>query len=123
MYKKYLLSSIIFVIIDYIYLSNVGNKYNDMIFKIQNKNINLKMNSAIVCYIILLFGLNYFIIKDNKSELDAFLLGFTIYGVYDATNHATIEEWNLNIAITDTIWGGLLFYSTTYLTYYFTNKN
>lgn len=123
MYKKILISTIIFIIFDYIYLSNVKNIYNDIIFKIQNKNMNVRLNSAIVCYIILLFGLNYFIIKDNKSELDAFLLGFTIYGVYDSTNYAVLEDWDLNMSIIDSFWGGLLFYSTTYFTYYFTNKN
>jgi uncharacterized membrane protein len=120
--KKIIISAIILVIIDYIYLSHVGEKYNKMIYKIQNDNMTIKYKSAIICYLLLVFGLNYFIIKDNRSPNDAFLLGFIIYGVYDSTNYATIDKWDLNMAIIDSFWGGTLFYLTTYTTYYISNK-
>ena len=120
--KIIMISTIIFVIIDYIYLGHAGEKYNKMIYKIQNDNITLKFNSVIACYFILIFGLNYFILKDNRTPNDAFLLGFVIYGVYCTTNYATIDKWDLNLAIIDSFWGGTLFYLTTYITYYINNK-
>ena len=83
--------------------------------------IKLKILPAILCYVILIFSLNYFILNNNKTIyqkiIDAFILGFVIYSVYDLTNYSTISNWSLNIVIIDSVWGGFLFAITTYLTY------
>jgi len=74
--------------------------------------------SAALCYIFLIYGLYYFIIKDNKKINDAFLLGLFVYGVYELTNKSLLKDWSYKTVITDTLWGGVLFSLTTYLTYY-----
>jgi uncharacterized membrane protein len=61
--------------------------------------------------------LNYFIIKNNRSILEAFLFGLVIYGVYDSTNYAMLKKWNPYLAMMDTLWGGVLFATTTAVTY------
>ena len=67
---------------------------------------------------LLLSGLiNYFIIKDKRSIADAFLLGFAIYAVFDLTNMVIFKKWDLMTSLMDMTWGGVLFASTTYLTY------
>jgi uncharacterized membrane protein len=59
--------------------------------------------------------LYYFIIKENKSVLDAFILGFCTYGIYETTNLSLLNKWDYNIALIDTIWGGILYALTTYI--------
>jgi uncharacterized membrane protein len=71
----------------------------------------------ILCYLFLIAGINYFIIMPKRSVFDAFLLGIVIYGVYETTNFTLLNKWPLNIAIIDTLWGGILFALTTYITY------
>ena len=77
----------------------------------------MKINflGAALCYIFLVTGLNYFIIKPKKSVYDAFLLGLVIYGVYETTNYALFKNWSILTVIMDTLWGGLLFALTTYI--------
>jgi len=77
----------------------------------------MKLNylGAALCYIFLIVGINYFIIKPRKSVSDAFLLGIVIYGVYETTNYALFTNWSIWTVIIDTLWGGLLFASTTYI--------
>jgi uncharacterized membrane protein len=70
---------------------------------------------AALCYIFLIFGINYFIIKPHKSVSDAFLLGIIIYGVYETTNYALFKNWSMLTVIMDTLWGGILFAVTTYI--------
>ena len=70
-----------------------------------------------VCYIFLIFGLNYFILDQNRSVFDAFLFGLVIYGVFDSTNMAIFKKYNWNVAIMDTIWGGTLMALTTSAVY------
>jgi uncharacterized membrane protein len=45
------------------------------------------------------------------------LVGVVIYGVYDSTNYATLSNYTASFALKDTLWGGILFASVTYLTY------
>ena len=60
-----------------------------------------------------------FIISKNRSPLDAFLLGLVIYAVYDSTNYTIFKQWSPMLAVTDSLWGGILFAITTYITYQF----
>ena len=51
------------------------------------------MPAAILCYIFLVGGLYYFVIKDRKPVFDAFILGLVIYMVYETTNKAILTNW------------------------------
>ena len=112
-----IVSSIFFVLLDYIYLSSQKNYFNKLFLQIQGSKINFKMEGAILCYIALIIALNYFILNDKDKNLyDAFLLGFLIYVVYETTNYATLNKWPFEMVIMDSIWGGILFLLTVYLT-------
>lgn len=110
-----LLSGIILLLIDSIYI-NLSKKYFiNQIQRIQNKKPKLNYIGIILCYIFLIIGINYFIIKPSKSISDAFILGIVIYGVYETTNYALLENWSFLTVIMDTLWGGILFALTTYI--------
>ena len=117
MISRYILSTVLFPLVDAVYLKSVGGKYDAMLKKIQGKGIQFKMVYAVLCYICLLGLINYFIIKDNRDYKDAFLLGLGVYGVYEFTNAAIFEKWELWSVIIDTLWGGILFSLVTVLTY------
>jgi len=91
--------------------------FADQITSIQRVVMQRKPLGAIVCYALLVAGINYFIIQRNRSVLEAFFLGVVIYGVYDSTNYATLKKWTPELAVLDTLWGGSLFALTTYITY------
>jgi uncharacterized membrane protein len=110
-----LISAIVFITIDFIYLNVMKGYFNKQIQDIQGSKIEFKFLGAALCYIFLITGLNYFIIKPRKSVNDAFLLGIVIYGVYETTNYALFKNWSIITVIMDTLWGGLLFASTTYI--------
>jgi len=88
--------------------------FGNQIQRIQNSKMEINYLGAAICYILLIIGINYFIIKPHKSVSDAFLLGVIIYGVFDTTNYAMFKNWSILTVIIDTLWGGLLFASTTY---------
>jgi uncharacterized membrane protein len=115
MIKNILLLAFIFILIDITFIYSTSNSYKKMINKIQDSSLKMKLMPTIICYILLLSSLYYFIIYKNSSYLDAFLLGFFIYGVYAMTNLAILKDWNYSVALIDTIWGGLLFLIVTYL--------
>tara|TARA_B100000287_G_C20599680_1_gene767550 strand:+ start:285 stop:641 length:357 start_codon:yes stop_codon:yes gene_type:complete len=113
----YVKSTVILLALDSIYLNMVSGHFNKIVKSIQGSDIKFNMSAAIACYIALAFAINYFIIKDKRPVLDAFLLGFVIYAVFDLTNMVIFKKWNLMTSLMDMTWGGILFASTTYLTY------
>lgn len=116
---RIIVSSVILVLLDFIYISMTKNMFETQIVEIQRVFMNLKIWPAILCYIFLIFGLNYFILRNHRSILDAFLLGVVIYGVYDMTNLATLKKWNWKFSAIDTLWGGVLMALTTAIVYAF----
>jgi uncharacterized membrane protein len=112
---KLLLSAIIFVVIDFIYLNLTSKYFSNQIKIIQGSPIKMNFLATLLCYIFLIFGINYFIIKPNRSVQDAFLLGLVIYGVYETTNMALFSKWSWLTVFMDTLWGGILFALTTYI--------
>jgi uncharacterized membrane protein len=110
-----LVSAIVFISIDFVYLNVMRSYFDNQIKSIQGSPIKMNYLGAAICYILLIIGINYFIIKPRKSVSDAFLLGIVIYGVYETTNYALFKNWSILTVIIDTLWGGLLFAATTYL--------
>jgi uncharacterized membrane protein len=117
--KDIVLSLFIILILDSIYLSLAGNYFDSMIKGIQGSPIVFRITGAIPCYLLLVFGLNYFIIQQNKTPFDAFLLGVLIYGIYETTNYTIIAGWEKPAVFIDTLWGGVLFAATTAVIYRF----
>jgi len=110
-----LISAILFVIIDSFYLNFMKKYFEKLIEKVQGSPIKMNFLGAALCYVFLIAGLNYFIIKPKKSVQDAFLLGIVIYGVFETTNYAIFKNWSILAVIMDTLWGGILFALTTYI--------
>ena len=115
---EYLIASILLVIIDGVWLSVVAkNIFDIQIKRIQKTEMKLKLTPAVLAYIFLVFGINYFIIKPRKTPLDAAYLGWIIYFVFDFTNLAIFEKYAWITAFIDGVWGGVLFWLTTTITY------
>ena len=110
-----LVSAIIFVTVDSIYLNVMKDYFQNQIQRVQGTSIKLNFLGAAICYVFLIIGINYFIIKPHKSVSEAFLLGLVIYGVYETTNYALIKNWSILTVFIDTLWGGILFATTTFI--------
>lgn len=114
--KKIIIMVLIMLTLDSLYFFVMGRTFTNMIMSIQRVAMIFRPLGAVLCYILLSIALYYFIIRRNKSPEEAFLLGVIIYGVYDTTNYATLKKWNPVFAAIDTLWGGILFASTTIIT-------
>lgn len=106
---EFLIILVIFFLVDIVYLKIVSGNYNKAIKRIQGTAMNLKGSYAFITYIIMTFVLYYFIISRGGNYLDAVVLGMSTYGIFNFTNLAVLKDWPLSMAITDTIWGGVLF--------------
>lgn len=119
---KIIIISVFFVLIDNFYLSNISSYFNNQVTIIQNSPVKLNFSAALMCYLFLVLGLYYFILKDKKSPLEAFLFGLIIYMVFETTNKALFKNWKWTTVLIDGLWGGILYYLITTL-YYYIEKN
>lgn len=110
-------SSLVFLLLDGVYLYSIRNYFNDQVKRIQSSPVRLNVVGTILTYVFLLFGLNYFILSPKKSVFDAFLFGLVIYAVYEFTNYSLFSGWKWTTVAMDTLWGGILFSLTTYIVY------
>tara|TARA_B100001121_G_scaffold291968_1_gene293177 strand:+ start:4056 stop:4448 length:393 start_codon:yes stop_codon:yes gene_type:complete len=123
--KKFVLISIIVLVIDLFWLSLfLGKYFGKMVLKIQGETMNVNKNIASLSYLFIILSIYYFIVmKDNgKMHLDAFLLGLFIYGIFEFTSGAIFKKWNILPLFVDTLWGGIL-YLITYVIYKLFYKN
>lgn len=117
MNKELILTGIVYLTIDMIYITVNTNLFRKYFQRVQGSPLKFKKIPAIAAYLLLTMGLYYFIIKDKRSVMDAFFLGFFVYGVYDLTNYATLENWTLLFSLMDMIWGGTVFALSTLIIY------
>lgn len=110
-----LVSAVIFIVIDSVYLNVMKDYFNNQIKRVQGTPIKMNFLGASICRVLSIFGINYFIIKPRKSVSDAFFLGIMIYGFYETNNLALLKNWSILTVIIDTLWGGILFAATTYI--------
>ena len=86
---------IILILIDSLYLYLTKNLFKKMVLDIQKSDLQIRLNSGLVVYLLITIGLYYFIIKEKRSPYDAALLGLIIYGVFDFTNYAIFKKSKL----------------------------
>lgn len=119
---------VIFVLIlafDGIVLSALSELWKNTIEKVQHKKFKVKPHYVIGSYILMIFGVYYFVYKHiNRNTwifdtlIKGFLFGFTLYGVFDFTNLAIFTDYTLDTALIDMFWGGTLMGITSFLSYY-----
>ena len=127
MIKLYLTTLFYFLIIDTIGIQS-------FVVKLYNKNlpsnlkINLDITSAIIFYLIFVFGLVYFVIYPLKNInlanaiLPSMIYGFVTYSTYALTVKAVFNVFNWEIVISDIIWGTVLCLIVSLLTVYSVSK-
>ena len=123
-----LLGGILFAV-DSIYLRSVANYFQTQVSLVQGSQMEVQTLPAFLCYLVLMFGLYWFAIKDNnlrliqnwnspalrKILLHSAILGWVVYGVYELTSKSILKKWMWNTVILDGVWGGILFALTTFL--------
>ena len=117
MWKDLFLTGTILLLLDIVFFYSNGPIFKKQIERVQKTSFSMNYFGAMFAYILLIIGLYWFIIKENRSLLDAFILGFVIYGVYEGTSKALFKNWDYKTMVIDTLWGGTLTVLTTFIVY------
>lgn len=104
-----IITALLLVVLDTIWIQGyfIG-PFASMISRVQKEPMRVSISGVVVAYLSLLVLAVVFIPK-TENYYEAFLLGFCVYAVYDATNYATLNNWDFTTAAIDSLWGGALF--------------
>lgn len=108
----------VMLVLDSIWLYLVaGNAFLKVVENIQGSVMKVRPLGAVVAYsaMILLF---YKFVTKQTSGFDVFLLGFLTYAIFDGTNYALFDKYDIQTAIVDALWGGLLFWLTSRIVFH-----
>ena len=109
-----LIASVIFLIIDVIWLSFATKSfYRPLIGNLlADKPV---MWAAALFYILYVFGMSLIVIQpcidsDSifKTVYTGFVFGLVAYGTYNLTNMAVLNGWSPTVTFVDMFWGGTL---------------
>jgi NhaP-type Na+/H+ or K+/H+ antiporter len=122
MLGRYVFASVIFFVLDLLYLNYNERLFKNQIISVQRVILQPNYPAIFITYILLAFILCYFIIRPHIEIEEAFLLGFLVNGIFEFTNMSIFKKWELKTAIMDTVWGGSVFALATQATYMYFSK-
>lgn len=110
----YLIAVAAFLIIDGAWLTLVMKPlFTDMLGDMLRERINIA--PAAVFYLVYVAGILFFAVAPSLGTQDwqgaalrGLFLGLLAYGTYDMTNLSTLKNYQLNVALIDTAWGGVV---------------
>jgi uncharacterized membrane protein len=97
---------------DAVWLSSTAASTRTIFAKLQGQPLEIRWIPAIAVYSIMVLAVWFFAVEPSKTITEAgtkgAVLGFTMYGLYDLTNYATLTKYPLSFALTDMTWGTVL---------------
>lgn len=101
------------LVLDIIWLTATNATTRPMFAAIQGQPLKIRWIPTLAVYAIMVAALWYFAVSPSTTVTEAAgrgaALGFSMFGLYDLTNYATLERYTLDFALTDMIWGTFLF--------------
>ena len=103
--------------LDALWLSYQGKYHAELFAEIQKSPLTIRFLPALAVYILIALAVWYFVFQVAsesvaKDPAKAFAvgatLGFSMYGLYDLTNYATLKGYTLEMTVVDMAWGTFL---------------
>lgn len=114
--KVFFIIFFLLLLLDAVYISTFNGFLNKLFKQVQGgRKLSVKYGGFIATYLLMTSIVYYFGIIKKFTLSEMILLGISIFGVYDLTNYTTFIDWSLKMVVLDTLWGGVLFASITYL--------
>lgn len=118
---------VILLALDFTWIKFMMPMYNNTFLRVQGSALTVKLDGALVAYCFMFVSLLVLVLPmirvdttiSNKFLLSlkhAGSLGLVIYGIYNATNYATLKGYAVKTALLDTLWGVTVYTLSVYCT-------
>ena len=121
-----LIFAAIMLIVDLTWLKLYMKKAYTNLFSKLNLRLNNNVVGGAIAYIVMIASYPLLIYNKNdnlkQTLLKAASVGFIIFGTYGFTLNAIMPQYNVKLALTETVWGVVLFSFVSLATYFIKNK-
>ena len=122
MFYQILLIMITFIILDIVWFSfSTKLIYEPTIFNIQKEPLQIRFIGGLISWLLLALGLYLFVLPLSHNLTDVMkygaLYGLIIYGIYNGTNYAILNNYDSKIFFPDLIWGIIISTLTSAIAY------
>lgn len=97
---------------DTVWLTTNYKYYNTLFESIQHEPFQIRWFSASLVYVLIVAGIYILAVREAKSLWEATgrgaFLGLLMYGLYDLTNYATLNNYTFTMTLSDMLWGTFL---------------
>jgi uncharacterized membrane protein len=92
---------------DALWFSQSAPMYAQTVANVQKSPMHVRWVGGIVAWMLIAGGLWWFASQGPMSTrmLNGAIFGFTVYGVFNATNYALFNDYDLKTSLYDTAWG------------------
>ena len=105
---------VLLLLFDAIYISLFSNFFNKLFKSVQGgRALSIKYSAFVMTYVFMESIIYYFCFVKGFTLSDMFLLGISIYGVYELTNYY-VTGLEFEMVIIDTLWEVYSFLSTAF---------
>ena len=103
--------------LDLFWLTARGEYHTKLFAEVQKSPLTIRFLPALAVYILIALAVWYFVFQVAATSVardpaKAFAvgatLGFSMYGLYDLTNYATLKGYTLEMTVVDMAWGTFL---------------
>lgn len=111
MFILYIVTLCGYVAIDAVWLSMIMQDFYRHHFSLIGPQVfTLRLVPALLAWALVVGGSLIFVMPLIENSLLRAIIygafyGFVLYGVYDFSNYATIQQWSLNLLLADLAWG------------------
>jgi len=112
--SAFITTVIVFILLDALWLGFIAKKFYIAEYgqklRLANGSIKPHWPAALSVYILLIFGINFFVLPQAgyhpfNALIEGALFGLVTYGTYDFTNYAVMTDWPAKATLVDVCWG------------------
>lgn len=117
-FKVFVILLVGLIILDFVWLGIVMKDfYNQQLGELARRqagSMSPRWSAAILVYLLIPLGIVVFVrplildLPTWRAVLYGALYGLVVYGVYDLTNRAVLDQWSLTVTLVDICWGSFI---------------
>ena len=107
LFVQLLITVLLLIFMDALWFTQSAPMYAQTVARVQGNPMQVRWIGGLAAWVLIAGGLMWFASQGVLSQrmLNGAIFGFVTYGIFNATNYALFDKYDLKTACYDTLWG------------------